>query len=121
MRLLLDQGLPLTAAKLLREAGLDACHVSELGMASATDAEILHHANLANRVVVTLDADFHALLALSTASKPSVIRIRMEGLKATACATLIRTVITQCQQELAEGCMITVQDKRIRIRLLSAP
>jgi predicted nuclease of predicted toxin-antitoxin system len=37
-------------------------------------------------VVVTLDADFHAIIAVENASTPPVIRIRREGMKAHALA-----------------------------------
>jgi len=40
-RLLLDQGLAPRAAVILREHGIDAVHVREIGMAEAEDAEIL--------------------------------------------------------------------------------
>ena len=62
MKLLLDQGLPRTAAALLRQAGIDSVHVGEIGYAAATDASILERARNEERVVVTLDADFHALV-----------------------------------------------------------
>ena len=64
MRLLLDQGLPRSAADLLRKASHDAVHVGEVGAATAEDADLLQMAREQGRVVVTLDADFHALLAL---------------------------------------------------------
>ncbi|MBI5443518.1 MAG: DUF5615 family PIN-like protein [Deltaproteobacteria bacterium] len=44
MKLMLDQGLPRSAAALLREKGHDAVHVAEIGLAAATDAEILAEA-----------------------------------------------------------------------------
>lgn len=86
MKFLLDQGLPRSTASLLRDTGIDTVHTGEIGLATAVDSDILQHAQRESRVVVTLDADFHALLALSGASTPSVIRIRIEGLRAQALA-----------------------------------
>jgi predicted nuclease of predicted toxin-antitoxin system len=45
-------------------------------MAKALDLEVIQHAIKDNRIIVTLDSDFHTLLAVMGASKPSIIRIR---------------------------------------------
>jgi predicted nuclease of predicted toxin-antitoxin system len=118
MRLLLDQGLPRTAAYLLRQAGIDTLHVGEIGCAAAEDAEILRRGRDEARVVVTLDADFHALLARSNASSPSVVRIRIEGLRAEALVKLLQDVLSRCETELEQGSVVTVQPATIRIRRL---
>jgi len=89
-RLLLDQGLPRSTATLLTQAGWDVIHVSEIGMSRADDVEILDRARTERRICVTLDADFHSLLAISGDPGPSVIRIRKEGLDATALAALLQ-------------------------------
>lgn len=80
MKLLLDQGLPLSAAALLRDTGVDTLHVGEIEMSEAEDVEIIQRARDEGRAVATLDADFHTLLALDEATSPSVIRIRIERL-----------------------------------------
>ncbi len=100
MKLLLDQGLPRSAAELLREAGIDAVHVGEIDCATADDAAILQRGRDEERMVITLDADFHALLALSRATTPSVIRIRIEGLYGQKAADLIQAVkhSSSCRQ-----------------------
>jgi predicted nuclease of predicted toxin-antitoxin system len=88
MKLLLDQGLPRSTPAWLSQAGIDAIHVAEIGLATATNANILQKAKTQGRVVVTLDADFHTLLALTQATSPSVIRIRLEKLRAQALSQL---------------------------------
>lgn len=67
MTLLLDRGLPRTTKLHLCDSGLLAEHVGDVGLATAEDAVILAHAHDRNQVIVTLDADFHAHLALSGA------------------------------------------------------
>lgn len=118
MKLLLDQGLPLSAAALLRDVDIDTIHVGEIGMSEAEDADIIQQARDEGRIVVTLDADFHALLALDVANTPSVIRIRIERLRAQALTDLLLTVIAECAEDLEQGSAITVEPSRIRIRRL---
>ncbi|RPJ08478.1 MAG: hypothetical protein EHM36_05415 [Deltaproteobacteria bacterium] len=102
----------------MRETGIDAVHVSEIGYSTSEDAVILDRGRQEDRAVVTLDADFHALLALSGATSPSVIRIRIEGVKGETAADLIRTVLMQCEGDLQQGAVVTVERRRIRIRRL---
>lgn len=118
MKLLLDQGTPRSMAAMLRQTGWDVVHTGEIGLAEAADAEILRRAAVEERVVVTLDADFHAQLALAQASRPSVIRVRIEGLRAREFTGLLQSVIGQCQPELAAGAVVSVQAHQIRIRRL---
>ncbi|HUB49745.1 MAG TPA: DUF5615 family PIN-like protein [Acetobacteraceae bacterium] len=90
-RLLLDQGLPQSTAILPRQNGWEAVHVSEIGMSRSSDAAILQRARTESSCV-TLDADFHALLVTRGEHNPSVIRIRKEGLDATALAALLQGI-----------------------------
>jgi predicted nuclease of predicted toxin-antitoxin system len=65
MRVILGQGVPRDAATLLRELGHECMHVGEAGMLRASDEEIIVWAREQKATVVTLDADFHAILAVS--------------------------------------------------------
>jgi predicted nuclease of predicted toxin-antitoxin system len=117
-KVLLDQGLPRSAAEHLRRAGIETVHTGEIGMATADDASILQRANDDGRMVVTLDADFHKLMALAGATHPSVIRIRIEGLRGDALAHLIQEVLQSCRDDLIRGALVSVQERGIRIRRL---
>jgi len=118
MKLLLDQGTPRSTAAILRRAGFDSVHTAEIGLAEAEDSEIINRAALEQRIVITLDADFHMLLALARADRPSVIRIRVEGLRGEDLSALIQKVLNECAEDLEIGAMISVNDFQIRVRHL---
>jgi len=118
VKLLLDQGLPRTAAEALGRVGFDAVHTGAIGLAKASDEDILERARREGETVVTLDADFHALLALSNAAAPAVIRIRIEGLQGPEIAALVSRVVAVCEADLLACAMVTVGSHRIRVRRL---
>ena len=118
MKLLLDQGVPLRAATLLREGTVDAVHASEVGLSSASDRDILEWCRANAAIAVTLDADFHAQIALSGLSVPSAIRIRQQGLKGPETARLLREILAVHGEHLASGVLISVQSGRLRLRRL---
>lgn len=93
-------------------------HVSRLGMSRSGDAEILQHARDHGFVVVTLDADFHTLLALSGASAPSVIRVRVQGLDAGKFTDTMMVILPDIAESIERGAAVTVTATRIRIRHL---
>jgi predicted nuclease of predicted toxin-antitoxin system len=118
VRVLLDQGTPRSTAALLRQAGFDAVHTAEIGLAAAADEDVLQRASAEGRVVVTLDADFSSLLALSRAAKPSVIRVRIEGLEGEGLSRLVQEVISRCSADIEAGAILSVQERRVRVRRL---
>lgn len=69
-------------------------------------------------IVATLDADFHALLALSGATVPSVIRVRIEGLRAESMAKPLSSVLEVCAQDLNQGAVVSITESGIRVRHL---
>jgi predicted nuclease of predicted toxin-antitoxin system len=117
-RVLLDQGLPFGAAPVLRERGWDAVHVRDLRMHEASDAEILDYAARESRTVITLDRDFPQILALTTASRPSVVLIRQQRLRGAEMADLVTRIWLDYESVLDQGCVLKVSARGTRMRLL---
>ena len=99
IRILLDQGLPRTTVLHLKDQGWDVLHVGDIGLSKAKDLELIEYARENDRVIITLDSDFHAYLAVNNAEDPSVIRIRREGLKVLEMAKLIISIWPKAVQE----------------------
>lgn len=118
IRLFLDQALPLRAEGLLIARGLVAVHASTAGMAFAADDEILRWCAEHDHVVVTHDHGFHQQIALANATRPSVIRIRLQGLNYEAVASLVLEVVDSHEAILDAGALISVSGKRVRVRRL---
>ena len=82
-------------------------------MGKAADDEIVAWSLGKNAIVVTLDADFHTILAVSGASGPSVIRLRMQGLGAPEVVELVQKVLAGFEADLKRGSLVTVKAHKI--------
>ncbi|HEY4640453.1 MAG TPA: DUF5615 family PIN-like protein [Thermoanaerobaculia bacterium] len=124
MKVLLDEGLPRRAAALLRDRGLDVVHLTEIAEPSTADPLILEWARANGRIIVTLDADFHSLLAVEGSTAPSVIRIRREGLSAEDVRDLLSHLLHDHETALLSGVALSVRAHLVgmrRLPLIGAP
>jgi predicted nuclease of predicted toxin-antitoxin system len=75
-RLLVDMNLSTEWIPLLKAAGHEAVHWSEVGDPRAPDTELMTWASSSGYAVFTHDLDFGTVLALSGADGPSVLQVR---------------------------------------------
>jgi predicted nuclease of predicted toxin-antitoxin system len=119
VRFLIDQNRSPRLAELLRIAGHDAVHTLELGLEQAEDDALLAVAHEQQRIVVTGDTDFGALLALTRSRSPSVILFRARNLRHAADqSTIILEYLENMAEDLKHGAVVVVTDDRIRVRRL---
>ena len=64
---------------------------------------------------MTLDADFHTILAVSCAIGPSVIRVRLQGLGAPETVALDRKVLAGFEGDLMRGSLVTVKARKLSL------
>ena len=88
-RLLLDQMIDVEVAEELRCHGYDVVRVSDVGMATADDSEILARAIDEARVLVTLDGHFGDWAVLPLETHPGVIRVRVSPTSSSAIVALL--------------------------------
>lgn len=76
MKFLIDNQLPVALSRFIISLGGDSLHVSEAGLAEASDAEVWRFACDQERIVVSKDEDFLYLAAREPA-KAGVLWVRL--------------------------------------------
>jgi predicted nuclease of predicted toxin-antitoxin system len=95
MKILIDMNLSPDLVEVLQNNGLDAVHWSEIGAGNAPDREIMAWAKSNDYVVLTHDLDFGTILAVTQASAPSVVQIRIQDLLSSEFTNLLLNVLRQ--------------------------
>jgi predicted nuclease of predicted toxin-antitoxin system len=104
---------------LLAAAGHNVVHVGALDLVSTPDPVILARAADEQRVLVTLDTDFGALVAYSQALTPSIVLFRGNVTRRSdRQATLLLANLDQIAEDLDAGAVVVIGDGRLRIRRL---
>ena len=119
MRFLFDNALSPRLAAGLREAGHDAVHVRDLGLAGATDDELFERSANENRVLLSEDTDFGTILALRAERRPSVTPFRrMPDRSAQALLALLLANLDAVSPALDAGAVVVIEPERVRVRRL---
>jgi predicted nuclease of predicted toxin-antitoxin system len=118
MRFLADAGISPKTVEFLRRAGYDVAHVRDLALQRASDKSIADRARADERIVLTFDLDFGAVLALGVVDRPSVVIFRLSDERAEAVNRRLEAVLSEQAPALQSGALVLVEDVRYRMRLL---
>jgi len=119
VRFLIDNALPPLLAELLVRAGHDSSHGTAYGIQAASDHVILARALAEDRIVVSADTDFGAILANQEANRPSFIPFRDPNLRvASDYAAVLLPALAVLEPELIGGCVAVFRNGRLRVRRL---
>lgn len=118
MKFLADMGVSMSTVSALRQLGHDAVHLRDQGLMRMVDADIVEKALAEGRVVLTFDLDFGEIMAVSNDARPSVILFRLRNQTPRAVTPRLVHVIGECQEQLADGAFVTVEDYGYRVRRL---
>jgi len=111
-------GISPRSVEFLRKTGYEATHLHELGQDRLPDSGILKEALQIGAVVLTHDLDFSELIATSGAHLPSVITFRLRDMRPANVNRHLRAILDQHGERLEQGVVVTVTERRIRVRSL---
>lgn len=115
MNFLADQDVYAVTIKFMRDMGHDVLPAAALGMANARDVELLRTAHDQQRIFVTRDRDFGALVFVH-ASGPGVIYLRILPSTQQAVHTELARVLTLYSEQQLQASFVVIEPGRHRIR-----
>lgn len=119
MNFLIDSSLSPSLAEKLRQAGHDSVHVRRYGIHKADDDVVFDRATQEERVLISADTDFAAMLAGRQAAKPSVILLKRPApRRPEQQANLILANRDVIAELLDQGSIIIFEEARLRSRTL---
>ena len=118
MKFLADMGISTKTVAHLREMGHDSVHLRDEQLQRADDAAVLQKAFSEGRVLLTHDLDFGDLMAAGKGRLPSVIVLRLRDMRPHQVNHYLDKVISDHGSHLEQGAIVSVTEKRIRVRRL---
>ena len=116
-RFFVDEDLPRSLVRALREAGLEADHVIDGGLRGQPDGAIFNHATTNGMTLVSADLGFANVLRLPPGAHGGIVVARFPNEMSTmnANAAIVRALGELADEEL-RGNLIILEPGRVRLR-----
>ena len=119
MRLLADVHISPRTVAFLRGLGHDVVRVGpDYLRSTVSDVDIVAAAIADERIIITQDVDFSAIVALSSSTRPSVVLLRIGSARIELVNELLERALPMVEGDLAAGALVTIEEHQVRIRRL---
>lgn len=119
MKFLVDNALSPQVSRALNQANFEAVHVREVNLQHASDEEIFEYAEEHELVIISADTDFSFILSDRQTDKPSLILFRDKMTKKpTDQIEFLINHLSELENELEKGSIISIRSNRVRARKL---
>jgi len=115
MRFLANMCISPKTVEFLRSLGYEISRVSELGLSTSSDREIIDYAIKNLMVLVTMDLDVGRIIALIRERKPSVILLRLRKPTVENVNKKLLYALNKTIDKLEKGVIVILEEQRIRI------
>ncbi len=116
IRFLIDEDMPRSTAKLLREAGFESLDVRDIGLRGAKDDVIYNRAQEENCIIITGDLGFANNLRYPLGSHPGILIARFPNEMSPDKLNRILIDAIKSVQEDLPGNLTIIEPDKVRIR-----
>ena len=118
MRLLVDEDLPRSLVQSLRDAGIEAQHVVDLGLRGRSDDEIFEHALAGKLALLSADMGFGNILRYPLGSHSGIVVARFPNeLSTHALADAVIEALRHLTEKDLHGSLVIIEPGRVRLRM----
>ncbi len=118
MKFLIDMPVSPALVDWLKARGHEGVHAQDIGLATASDPEIVVRARGENRIIITADLDFGRILALSGEDGPSIILFRGGNYSDREMCDLLARVLDSVPEATLTKAICVVDKNRVRVTRL---
>jgi predicted nuclease of predicted toxin-antitoxin system len=116
-KILLDEDMPRSLAKYLRQAGHDVTDVRDVGLRGHSDAEVFAYAQAERAILITADKGFANVLKHPPGSHAGIVVSRVpDTLPTDVVNQAIVQALAKLEGENLAGMLVIIERERIRLR-----
>ena len=115
LKFMTDENISPRVVSFLRQKGVDVIDVKEEGWFGSDDKYLMGIAYEGKRFILTHDSDFATLAIKEGVQCYGIIYLRMKDLKIDNVVSVLNRLF-MVEEDINEGALIVVEDKRLRIR-----